>query len=140
MQEWRADIQTIWDNARKYNGEGHPVTMQAAKLEAAVDRRMDDAVEIAKANMAAEAKGEPRPRKSNKPRSTELNALLSSQPGTSDSDSMDEPPAAAAARVSHVVAVCCSIKQHKDSAMRCRMVQGYCAGMCRQACSAAGPS
>jgi hypothetical protein len=106
MQEWRADIQLIWDNARKYNGENHPVTNQAAKLEAAVDRRMENAVEIAKANMSAEARGEPRPRKSMQPRNAELNVLLSGQLGSSDSDSMDEPAAggaaaAAAGRVSH---------------------------------------
>jgi hypothetical protein len=109
MQEWRADIQLIWDNARKYNGENHPVTNQAAKLEAAVERRMENAVEIAKANMSAEARGEPRPRKSIQPRNVELNVLHSGQLGSSDSDSMDEPAAggvaaaAAGGRVSHLL-------------------------------------
>lgn len=96
IQDWRADIQLIWDNARKYNGENHPVSSQAAKLEAAVDRRMEDAIEIAKANLSAEARGEPRPRKQNStkpPRSADLGALLSSQLRSSDSDSMDEPGA-----------------------------------------------
>lgn len=96
IQDWRADIQLIWDNARKYNGENHPVSSQAAKLEAAVDRRMEDAIEIAKANLSAEARGEPRPRKQNStkpPRSTDLGAMLSSQLRSSDSDSMDEPAA-----------------------------------------------
>lgn len=36
LQEWRADIQLIWDNARQYNGEQHPVTIQAIKLQGQV--------------------------------------------------------------------------------------------------------
>jgi hypothetical protein len=98
MQEWRDDIQLIWDNAIKYNGEGHVVSNQALKLQQAVERRFDVAVEQAKAAMAAEARGEPRPRKSHKPRTTELMALTGgAAAASSDSDSLDELAAAAAA-------------------------------------------
>ncbi|KAF6261191.1 hypothetical protein COO60DRAFT_1699907 [Scenedesmus sp. NREL 46B-D3] len=44
MDEWRADIKRIWENCRKYNGEDHPVTRCAEKLEAAMERRMEEAV------------------------------------------------------------------------------------------------
>lgn len=99
VQEWRADIQLIWDNARKYNGEHHPVSIQASKLQVQMDKRWQDAVETAKLNMTADARGDPRPRKTTKPRTAELQSLASSQPGSSESDSMDEPgvPAGAAA-------------------------------------------
>jgi bromodomain-containing factor 1 len=98
MQQWRDDVQLIWDNAIKYNGEGHVVSNQALKLQQAVERRYDAAVEAAKQAMAAEARGEPRPRKSHKPRTTELQALIGGAPAaSSDSDSLDEPTAAAAA-------------------------------------------
>lgn len=94
MAEWRAELQLIWDNARKYNGDNHPVTNQALKLQTAMERRLEDEQQVAKANMQAEAKGEPRPRKASKARNTELNALLGSQPASSDSDSLEEAPAA----------------------------------------------
>lgn len=96
--EWRADIQLIWDNAKKYNGENHPITLLASKLAGQMEKRWQDAVAIAKVNMTADERGDPRPRKGSKQRTTELQSLLSSQPGSSESDSMlDEPTTAGAA-------------------------------------------
>ncbi|WIA13302.1 hypothetical protein OEZ85_006886 [Tetradesmus obliquus] len=62
MDEWRADIKRIWDNCRKYNGEEHPVTRCAEKLEAAMERRMEEAVagaarELSTAQQRADAGG-----------------------------------------------------------------------------------
>lgn len=101
MQEWRADVQLIWDNARKYNGENHPVTNQALKLQTAMERRLEDALQQAKAGLQADARGEPQPRKPFKPRSnTEQNALASSMPASSESDSMmDDAPMTGGGRV-----------------------------------------
>jgi hypothetical protein len=62
MDEWRADIKRIWDNCRKYNGDDHPVTRCAEKLEAAMERRMEEAVsgaarELSSAQQRADASG-----------------------------------------------------------------------------------
>lgn len=95
MQEWRDDVQLIFDNARKYNGDAHPVSQQALKLQAALERRMDDAKEMAERNLQAAVRGEPRPRKSVKPRTNaEVLATDSSLPASSDSE--DAPPVSAA--------------------------------------------
>jgi hypothetical protein len=96
VQEWRDDIQLIWDNAKKYNGEDHHITNLAMKLASMVEKRWPDAVTTAKENMTREI-ADPRPRKSSKPRTTELQGLQGSQPASSESDSMDEPATAGAA-------------------------------------------
>ncbi|KAF6265777.1 Bromodomain-containing protein [Scenedesmus sp. NREL 46B-D3] len=44
MDEWRTDMKLIWDNCRTYNGEDHPFTRRAEKLEAAMQRRMEEAL------------------------------------------------------------------------------------------------
>lgn len=94
MDEWRADMQLIWDNSRAYNGPEHPVTKQADKLAAALERRMSEAIEYAKAAVAAQDRGEPKPRTKagavGKGRSAELAALLGGSPFVTDSDSGDE--------------------------------------------------
>ncbi|KAF6263673.1 Bromodomain-containing protein [Scenedesmus sp. NREL 46B-D3] len=47
MDEWRADMQLIWDDCRTYNGENHLLTRWAVKLEAAMERRMEEAIAAA---------------------------------------------------------------------------------------------
>lgn len=96
VQEWRDDIQRIWDNAKKYNGENHHITNLAVKLALQMEKRWPDAVTTAKENMTRDL-ADPRPRKSSKPRTTELQGLQGSQPASSESDSMDEPATAGAA-------------------------------------------
>jgi hypothetical protein len=53
MDEWRTDIKRIWDNARKYNGDDHPVTRMAEKLESAMERRMEEAEVGARRELSA---------------------------------------------------------------------------------------
>ena len=53
MQEWQADLQLIWDNARKYNGDNHPVSQQALKLQTAVEKRMEEVMNQARINLAS---------------------------------------------------------------------------------------
>jgi hypothetical protein len=53
MDEWRTDIKRIWDNCRKYNGDEHPVTRMAEKLEAAMERRMEEAIAGATRELSA---------------------------------------------------------------------------------------
>lgn len=52
MDAWKADVGLIWANCRKYNGEAHPVSKLAEKLEAAMERRMDEAVAAATRELA----------------------------------------------------------------------------------------
>lgn len=54
MHEWRADMALIWSNCRKYNGDVHHFTKMAEKLEAAMERRMDEAVAGATRELAAQ--------------------------------------------------------------------------------------
>ncbi|KAF6265247.1 hypothetical protein COO60DRAFT_1623919 [Scenedesmus sp. NREL 46B-D3] len=53
MDEWRADMQLILDNCRKYNGEHHTLTGWAEKLEATMERRMEEAVAAAAREVSA---------------------------------------------------------------------------------------
>jgi hypothetical protein len=43
MAAWYADVKCIWDNCRKYNGLKSPFTHSAEKLEAAMERYIDEA-------------------------------------------------------------------------------------------------
>jgi hypothetical protein len=43
MAEWYADVKRIWDNCRKYNGKDSHYTLCAEKLEAAVERHLNEA-------------------------------------------------------------------------------------------------
>jgi hypothetical protein len=52
MDEWRADMQRIWDNARLFNPPEHHVTVCAEKLEANMERRMEEAVAAAAQDLA----------------------------------------------------------------------------------------
>lgn len=101
MQEWRADLDLIWENSATYNGAQHTITKQALKLQAIVDTRMEAAMEVARANLKAQAAsgGEAPPKggskKSKRPRSMELTALLG-VPVSSDTDSLDDAAGAVA--------------------------------------------
>eukprot|EP00775_Hariotina_reticulata_P013459 gene13459-13585_t len=53
IEEWRADVQRIWDNCRKFNGEDHFVTRQAEKLQQHFERRMGEAQAAAARDLAA---------------------------------------------------------------------------------------
>ncbi|KAF6263936.1 hypothetical protein COO60DRAFT_1457906 [Scenedesmus sp. NREL 46B-D3] len=53
MDEWRADMQLIWDNCRKYNGDNHNITRSAEKMEAFMERRMEEAIAGAARELAA---------------------------------------------------------------------------------------
>jgi hypothetical protein len=52
MDEWRADMQRIWDNARLFNPPEHHVTICAEKLGANMERRMEEAVAAAAQDLA----------------------------------------------------------------------------------------
>jgi hypothetical protein len=53
MAEWHADMQRIWDNCRTYNPKGDPVILCADKLEALMQRRMEEAVAAAARELSA---------------------------------------------------------------------------------------
>ncbi|KAF6253924.1 hypothetical protein COO60DRAFT_370215 [Scenedesmus sp. NREL 46B-D3] len=53
MDEWRADMKLIWENCRTYNGTTHVITRRAEKLEAAMERRMEEAVTGAARELSA---------------------------------------------------------------------------------------
>jgi hypothetical protein len=58
LAEWRADMQRIWDNARTFNeDEDHPITRKADKMEAVMERRMEEAVAAAGAAAIAAVVG-----------------------------------------------------------------------------------
>lgn len=51
MDAWKADMALIWFNCKKYNGEMHPYSRLAEKLSDAMDRRMEEAVRAATAEL-----------------------------------------------------------------------------------------
>jgi hypothetical protein len=53
IEEWKTDVQRIWDNCRKFNGEDHFVTKQAEKLQQHFERRMGEAQAAAARDLAA---------------------------------------------------------------------------------------
>jgi hypothetical protein len=70
--------QRIWDNARTFNGDGHPVTICAEKLEAAMERRMEEAVAAAAQELTLQQRA---PRRSTaKPRLAGKGAAGGSKP------------------------------------------------------------
>lgn len=89
MDAWKRDVALIWSNCRKYNGEAHPVSKMAEKLEAAMERRMDEAVAAATQQLAQRGDSS-KGGKGLKP-SREVAALKQSAP-LSDDDQEDIKP------------------------------------------------
>ncbi|KAF6251400.1 Bromodomain-containing protein [Scenedesmus sp. NREL 46B-D3] len=53
MDEWHSDMQLIWDNCRKYNGDNHDITRSAEKMKTFMERRMEEAIAGAARELSA---------------------------------------------------------------------------------------